>query len=161
VIINANKKRGVEEEPGQVHPEGLDFSEHAYVYYVHYMEWDRRMDEWVTRDRLVLAVSIEQIKHAIMVQDVEVPDEQQMEVEGGDNDERKDKSKGGKAPAGERQGNATGKLEKFVASGKGGAPSGGNAHGAHGDFTDEDVRAHEEATKVCLGLPALLTRFSR
>jgi hypothetical protein len=28
------------------------YANHQYVYYVHYIRWDRRMDEWVKRDRL-------------------------------------------------------------------------------------------------------------
>jgi len=29
-----------------------DYARHKYVYYVHYLRWDRRMDEWVLRDRI-------------------------------------------------------------------------------------------------------------
>jgi len=33
--------------------EGLDADgQHKWLYYVHYVDWDRRMDEWVSRDRL-------------------------------------------------------------------------------------------------------------
>ena len=34
--------------------EDYNFDDHAYMYYVHYNEWDRRMDEWVVRKRLLL-----------------------------------------------------------------------------------------------------------
>ena len=34
---------------------------HSHLYYIHYIDWDRRMDEWTTRDRLLLPSQIEQI----------------------------------------------------------------------------------------------------
>lgn len=36
-------------------PPGADpVREHRFVYYIHYKDWDRRMDEWITRDRISL-----------------------------------------------------------------------------------------------------------
>jgi hypothetical protein len=29
-----------------------DLNSHGYMYYIHYSDWDRRMDEWITRERL-------------------------------------------------------------------------------------------------------------
>ena len=39
----------------------LQLSEHPHLYYIHYIDWDRRMDEWTTRDRMLLPSQIEQI----------------------------------------------------------------------------------------------------
>ncbi len=36
--------------PPQTFP--CNYAQHKYVYYVHYLRWDRRMDEWVIRDRV-------------------------------------------------------------------------------------------------------------
>lgn len=43
-----------------------DYSKHEYAYYVHYVRWDRRMDEWVGRDRLRLQ---EELVYLINLQD--------------------------------------------------------------------------------------------
>ncbi len=32
----------------------LDYITHPYKYYIHYIEWDRRMDEWTGKERLYM-----------------------------------------------------------------------------------------------------------
>jgi GNAT superfamily N-acetyltransferase len=60
-IVESRPRAGVlldshQKVPGPAPPEVLpcDYEAHAYVYYVHYIRWDPRMDEWVTRDRIRL-----------------------------------------------------------------------------------------------------------
>ena len=36
----------------------VQLSDHSHLYYIHYIDWDRRMDEWTTRDRMILQSQI-------------------------------------------------------------------------------------------------------
>jgi len=62
VVLQASPKDEVFIEPSDsivpypYPPETVpyDYSSHESVYYVHYVRWDRRMDEWVSRERLRL-----------------------------------------------------------------------------------------------------------
>lgn len=70
-----------------------DFTSHGYYYYIHYNAWDRRMDEWVSRDRLSLSYEVNGVNMLYVADDH-------------------------------------------------------HDDGHHGNFTEEDIKAHEEATKV-------------
>lgn len=104
---------------------------HKYLYYVHFVHWDRRMDFWVERDRLALRILKPQPKIKYIEQGSEhAAVKHAMDgivIEGDEGDEG----------------------DGVMISGKD-AAKGGNAHGhgGHGNFTEEDIKAHEEATKV-------------
>lgn len=174
-----------------------DLNSHAFMYYIHYSDWDRRMDEWITRERLSIehpgsggasgsshtagiATETKTIAadhggggpggahgHA-STDGVDAVDAD--EAEDGD-DETKTSASGATAAAAAAAGGATvsapegrgkskgkskgkgrgktmGKSKDATGSGHGDAPSGGNSHGGHGNFTDADIKAHEAATKV-------------
>jgi hypothetical protein len=134
------------------------FDDHFFMYYVHYKIFDRRMDEWVPRKRLRLP---EEVK------DIKITDE-------GDHHEKarpkvpikKEKVEG--VDANSYNPNISAPETHVVYAGKGkgkgkeGAPkiSSGeeksaedehkevHAGGQHHGFTEEEVKAHEKATKV-------------
>ncbi len=41
------------EQDGEVQPARASSPPHDWVYYVHYTQFNRRMDEWVSRDRMI------------------------------------------------------------------------------------------------------------
>eukprot|EP00808_Paulinella_micropora_P022171 g75544.t1 len=152
--VKADEKKQMvkEEEEAPVDPN--DLTKHGWDYYVHYVEWDRRMDEWVSRKLLLLPSELKKGKS-------ESSKRRSSQKTGkgkgqgkanGEKDDGNDKTAASKAKAkadggdGEHIGAGEGDEEKEAVV----APSGGNVHGhgGHGNFTEEDIRAHEEATKV-------------
>lgn len=113
----------------------VDYSKHKYIYYIHFIDWDRRMDMWVKRNKLVLSSTYAEA----------VEEEEQKKQKNAEKGKGKDgdgaKSGDGKAKHGSG---------KDAHKGKAAPSGGGNAqgHGHHGSFTEEDIKAHEEATKV-------------
>ncbi len=199
-------------------PEGIqpDFSlSHPHIYYIHYQEWDRRMDEWVYRDRICLPTQLQMLQPPSYNIVTIAPQKEANDATatstaaaaaasaaavaagkkgagkekkdgddggGGDEDEdmkeedagpakKKGKSKEKGKGSGKGKGKGGGKAGKSgdakssafdssaaaassAAAGAGGAPpsAGGDPHGGslggHGNFSEEDIRLHEEATKV-------------
>lgn len=178
-----------------------DFTAHSHIYYIHYLEWDRRMDEWVYRDRICLATQVLALQPpsynlastaAATAAEKKEADKaaaaaagkSKNATEGGggdDDDDEKDedtpmgganskskkkgkskdgssKSKGksgkGKGKAGGKDGGKSKSSDPAAAAAAasaahiaGGDPHGGSL-GGHGNFSQEDILAHEEATKV-------------
>ena len=155
-----------------------DFSAHTHIYYVHYLEWDRRMDEWVYRDRLclpsqVLQLQPKQYNLAVEAAAAEATARQEAaaaaaaggkekkdaegEDEDGDDEDApaassataKAKQKKGKSKDGGKTGKSKEAAKEKAADEviPGGDPHGGSL-GGHGNFSEEDIKAHEEATKV-------------
>ena len=175
-----------------------DFSAHSHIYYIHYLEWDRRMDEWVFRDRICLATQVLALqppsynlassaaasaaekKEADKAAAAAAGKSKNADGGGDDDDEEKDedtpmggnnskskkkgkskdgsKSKGksgkGKGKSGGKDGGKSKSSDPAAAAAAasaapiaGGDPHGGSL-GGHGNFSQEDILAHEEATKV-------------
>lgn len=123
---------------GPVAVDLFDHAAHPYHYYVHYPEWDRRMDEWVPRDRIKIAPSPDEIA---------APPERKEAKELDSADVAVGAPAHGAGGAGK---DGSGKAKK-AKRGKSKEPDEddiGNTIGGHGNFTDEDIKAHEEATKV-------------
>jgi histone acetyltransferase MYST1 len=124
---------------------------HGYKYYVHYEGWDRRMDEWTSRKNIYLPSEVkestlEEISSIKKKQGLDVGMEDGEEAEGvhsenHGNGEHRESGGGAKVTTVDEHG-----VERVVVQ----VPSGGNVHGhgGHGNFTEEDIKAHEEATKV-------------
>lgn len=112
--------------------------EHNYLYYLHFVEWDRRMDQWVARDKLsitqpkVKQPKIKYISDAGL--DINSPFNAESNIIIIDEDDEKDEDE----------------ADDTRTSTQGAISGGGNTHGhgGHGSFTEEDVKAHEAATKV-------------
>jgi len=153
-------------------PEGAqpDFAGHKFIYYIHYLEWDRRMDEWVYRDRLCLPAQL----HLLQPPSFNIPTagaagsgdakddapaasaggkEKKDDDDEGDDDEKDDVGANAKKKGDSIKGKGKGKGKGKDLSGVGAATiPGGDPHGGslggHGNFSEEDIKAHEEATKV-------------
>jgi len=166
--------------PPLPHVEGVqpDFTNHTHIYYIHYTPWDRRMDEWVTRDRICLphqllllqppSYDIQMTASNAGSATTEQKEDDTMtsaakgkSKEADDEDEEKDEDGEGKHA--KKKGGDASKTVDPSKSGAGKAPKvpgvagaemlpGGDPHGGslggHGNFSEEDIKAHEEATKV-------------
>ena len=149
----------------------IDFTNHKFIYYIHYSEWDRRMDEWTSRDRLLLMSQISKLaEHARST----VKTDTKALVASTDSESARKQTAGGKENIAPSQNAETVETPLVHSShtGTGVGPShainavahtsqhaksdliaaGGEHeadHGHHGgNFSSEDIKAHEEATKV-------------
>lgn len=150
-----------------------DYSNHGYIYYVHYVEWDRRMDDWITRDRIrfyfqisdLLQQQAQQLKRsesgALTAADrsgsepalkTEFQDEEKAEaIRGSMGDGQVVETQTARPQKGAGKGAKTEQKEGDDAAAHAAvdpASATGNAGHGHGHFSEEDLRAHEEATKV-------------
>ena len=175
----------------------VQLSDHSHLYYIHYIDWDRRMDEWTTRDRMVLQSQISLVaqpkgKRQGQQQQLQatVPHQQQSLLHRQASEEKKEEEETDQsqsADVADRFGTAltlgadgesivgsdglpasssSSNLAAMVPSSSPSPPPvpdgllvgadslvasdshGGNVGGGHGNFSEADLQAHEEATKV-------------
>jgi len=98
---------------------------HRYVYYVHYLMYNRRMDEWVTRDRLYFQEELQQLDTSLA----------------GEEEKEEDSLSQGTG----FKGTGSGALKRRPIIAPVGDHSG---HDEHGEFDEESLKVHEEVTKV-------------
>ena len=184
----------------------VQLSDHSHLYYIHYIDWDRRMDEWTTRDRMLLHSQIPLIAQPKGRRQDQAGQSQQrtaqLQLQRQASEERKDEAEQSQAvdvadrfdaaltlgPDGESIVGSDGLPPSSSASNlaallpPASSPSppphppsssfsssssqpdgallldgdslvaadmhGGNMGGGHGNFSEADLQAHEEATKV-------------
>lgn len=133
---------------------------HVYVYYVHYLEWDRRMDEWTQRDRIITlkyssliqsksSYAQSQPKPALpksssqpMLTDYDEASANMQDSKSNEEDINKANQSSSASPS-----SSPVPVSSLIASIDGHAESHGSM-GGHGNFSEDDIKAHEEATKV-------------
>ena len=180
----------------------VQLSDHSHIYYIHYIDWDRRMDEWTSRDRMLLQSQIALIAqpkgkkqgqggNGQQQQTTQIQQQQLLQRQA--SEERKEEEKeeaeqsqsadvadrfdaaltlgadgesivgGDGLPASSSSNNLSAMLppssspspppvsdgllvgaDSLVAADS----HGGNVGGGHGNFSEADLQAHEEATKV-------------
>ena len=131
------------------------YTSHRYIYYIHYIEWDRRMDEWIPRNRIRLTSQIQPVLQRQRQDELAQlqRSESKAELNSNNNDkiELDDNDKDNNNEMKDSNDISTDKVHDgndIVGAGGGNsAAAGGGGHG-HGHFSEEDLRAHEECTKV-------------
>ena len=170
----------------------VQLSDHSHIYYIHYIDWDRRMDEWTTRDRMILQSQIALIAQPKGrrqgQQQSSTAQQQQQQLQRQASEEKEETDQSQSADVADRFESALtlGPDGDSIVGSDGLPPSasssdlaallppssspspppvsdgllvgvdslvasdshGGNMGGGHGNFTEADLQAHEEATKV-------------
>lgn len=130
-----------------------DYTQHMHIYYIHYLQWDRRMDEWVSRSKIRL---YSQIQALVGQRYTELQAQPQSNVKIEPNDEADttkediEMKEGDTAVIKQEQIQSDGKNNQSISQDQDSlvVHATGNAGHGHGHFSEEDLRAHEEATKV-------------
>ena len=117
-------------DPNLIHEVPASYANHLYSYYIHYVSWDRRMDEWVSKDRLRLPEFVPDAQMAPLIVPP-VPEDRQAELQ--TLDQRKRPAYETRVERLERQMDEV-QLAMHLIS--------------HGNFSLEDILAHEDATRV-------------
>ena len=182
----------------------VQLSDHSHLYYIHYIDWDRRMDEWTTRDRMLLHSQIALIAQpkgrrqghgqGVVGQQLQTAQTHQQQLiqrqasEERKDEEREETDQSQSADVADRfdaaltlgpdgdsivgsdglppSSSATNLSAMLPPSSSPSPPPvsdgllvgadslvasdshGGNVGGGHGNFSEADLQAHEEATKV-------------
>ena len=152
-----------------------DYSGHQHIYYVHYTEWDRRMDEWISRSRIRFAFQISDLlakqaeekralarstsratdlssslKGDVNASSTQFADEDRAAEIQGSMDGQVVETQTARPIAGAGKGskhNVASTSSPTHSNSEDGHATGNAGHG-HGHFSAEDLKLHEEATKV-------------
>ena len=91
-IIECRLKRGLEKFEGKKsQKKNLKLNEHSYEYYIHYCHTNRRLDEWITSDRIKLTSEyIDEEKKRAMMKKKGIVNSSDEEYEGLDQNARKE-----------------------------------------------------------------------
>ena len=186
---------GIAQLPEALASLAAQLRDHPHLYYIHYIDWDRRMDEWTTRDRMLLPSQIELISQQQRPHQPHpsaAPQPQGMQQtqpgKGGGDTVDSAAAAGGAGATSSQSADAVEMEERFdaaltlqpsasssslkeLAALPSSSPSppplpllpgvvggesllvaadahGGSMVGGHGQFSEDDLKAHEEATKV-------------